>query len=99
MFKLRLITTSLFIFSLLITGSVLSQYSNAAGLEGYEVGVQADIADLPRVKQKLVTPPFLPEHEQVAVGGPKIVEIEFVIEEKEIEVAPGAYIQAMTYNG
>jgi nitrite reductase (NO-forming) len=89
----------LFIFSLLITGSVLSQYSNAAGLEGYEVGVQADIADLPRVKQKLVTPPFLPEHEQVAVGGPKIVEIEFVIEEKEIEVAPGAYIQAMTYNG
>jgi nitrite reductase (NO-forming) len=99
MFNLRLITTSLFIFSLLITGSVLSQYSNAAGLEGYEVGVQADIADLPRVKQKLVTPPFLPEHEQVAVGGPKIVEIEFVIEEKEIEVAPGAYIQAMTYNG
>ncbi len=99
MLNLRLIRTSLFIFSLLITGSVLSQYSNAAGLEGYEVGVEADIADLPRVKQKLVTPPFLPEHEQIASGGPKIVEIEFVIEEKEIEVAPGAYIQAMTYNG
>ena len=47
MLNLRLIRTSLFIFSLLITSSVLSQYSNAAGLEGYEVGVQADIADLP----------------------------------------------------
>ena len=99
MLNLRLIRTSLFIFSLLITGSVLSQYSNAAGLEGYEIGVQADVDNLPRVKQKLVTPPFVPEHEQVAIGGPKIVEVEFIIEEKEIEVAPGAFVQAMTFNG
>ncbi|TDI96871.1 MAG: nitrite reductase, copper-containing [Deltaproteobacteria bacterium] len=99
MLNLRLITTSLFIFSLLITGSVLSQYSNAAGLEGYEIGVQADVDNLPRIKQKLVSPPFVPDHEQVAIGGPKIVEVEFIIEEKEIEVAPDAFIQAMTFNG
>jgi nitrite reductase (NO-forming) len=47
----------------------------------------------------LVIPPFVPEHEQVATGSPKIVEIEFIIEEKEIEVAPNAFIQAMTFNG
>ena len=99
MLNLRLIRTSLFIFSLLITGSVLSQYSNAAGLEGYEIGVQADVDNLPRVKQKLVSPPFVPDHEQVAIGGPKIVEVEFIIEEKEIEVAPDVFIQAMTFNG
>jgi len=77
----------------------LSQITDTGGLEGYEIGVQANIDNLPRVKQNLVSPPFVPDHEQVATGGPKIVEIEFVIEEKEIEVAPDAFIQAMTFNG
>ena len=45
---------------------------------------KVDIATLPRVKQKLVAPPFLPEHEQIAHGGPKIIEVELVIEEKKI---------------
>ena len=75
------------------------QNSNTGGLEGYEIGVKADIDNLQRVKQKLVIPPFVPEHEQVATGSPKIVEIQFVIEEKEIEVAPNVFIQAMTFNG
>ena len=35
----------------------------------------AEIAGLPRVRQILVDPPHMPEHEQVAKGGPKIVEI------------------------
>ena len=82
-----------------LSNNSLSQNSDTGGLEGYEIGVQADIDNLPRVKQKLVTPPFVPEHEQVAIGGPKIVEVEFIIEEKEIEVAPDAFIQAMTFNG
>jgi nitrite reductase (NO-forming) len=43
---------------------------------------KVDISSLPRVKQVMVAPPFLPEHEQVAMGGPKIVEVTFVIEEK-----------------
>lgn len=45
-----------------------------------------DISALPRVKQKLVAPPFAPEHEQVATGGPKIIEVELVIEEKQVEI-------------
>lgn len=54
---------------------------------------------LPHVKQVLVAPPELPSHEQVATGGPRVVEVRLVIEEKRIEVAPGATIWALTYNG
>jgi len=82
---------------LFISNNGFCQNSNTGGLEGYEIGVQADIDNLPRVKQILVSPPFIPKHEQVATGSPKIVEIEFIIEEKEIEVAPNAFIQAMTF--
>jgi nitrite reductase (NO-forming) len=69
------------------------------GLEGFEVGVQSNIEGMERVKQKLVTPPFLPAHDQVAKGGPKIVEIELTVVEKEIEIAPNVFVQAMTFNG
>src|SRR5262245_17744600 len=34
-----------------------------------------DIGTLPRVQQKMVAPPFLPKHEQVASTGPKVVEV------------------------
>ena len=42
----------------------------------------SQLADLPRVTQELVAPPFAPKHQQVASGGPKIVEIRMVLEEK-----------------
>jgi nitrite reductase (NO-forming) len=73
----------------------------AAGgaLEGYAVGQQARIKGLPRVTQTLVAPPHLPKHTQVASGGPKIVQVRMVIEEKEIEVEPGVFLWAFTYNG
>ncbi len=59
-----------------------------------------DIAALPRVKQTLVAPPFAPEHEQVASGGPKIVEVEMTIIEKMMQVDhDGNMIWAFTYNG
>src|SRR5690606_5009472 len=35
---------------------------------------EAEIAALPREKVTLVAPPFVHAHEQVATGGPKIVE-------------------------
>jgi len=60
-----------------------------------------DISALPRVKQELVAPPFFPKHDQVAMGGPKIIEVELVIEEKKIEIDSdnGGTIWAFTYNG
>ncbi len=60
----------------------------------------ADIKNLPRVKQELVAPPFFPKHDQIAKGGPKIVEIRMVIDEKIMVLDDeGAEIWALTYNG
>ena len=69
------------------------------GLEGFDVGLEADIEDLERVTQELVAPPFLPEHEQVATSDPKVIQVTLTIEEKEIEVERGVFMWAFTYNG
>ena len=58
-----------------------------------------DLSALPRVKQKLAVPPMVHEHEQVASFGPKIVEFEMTIIEKEIEVDDGVFMQGMTFEG
>ncbi|MCV2448930.1 copper-containing nitrite reductase [Paracoccus sp. DMF] len=59
-----------------------------------------DIASLPRQKVKLVDPPFVHEHEQVATGGPKVVEFEMTIGEKKITLDDsGATYWASTFNG
>jgi len=58
-----------------------------------------DLSALPRVKHRLVAPPFVHEHEQVASTGPVINEFEMRIVEKEVEIDDGAYLQAMTFNG
>lgn len=55
--------------------------------------------NLERVTQEMVAPPLLPKHDQVAIGGPKIVEVTLTIAEKKIEIAPGDSIWAMTFNG
>ena len=73
-------------------------HAYSGGLDGYEVGVQAKIDGLPRVTQELLAPPFVPEHERVSTGA-KIVQVKMVIEEKEIEVEPGVFMWAFTYNG
>ena len=60
---------------------------------------QANIRGLPRVKQELVDPPFVPEHEQVAAGGPKIVEVELVVHEgKRVIDDAGTEIHALMFN-
>ena len=59
-----------------------------------------DISALPRVKQKLVAPPFAPEHEQVATTGPKIVEVEMTIVEKQVEIdTEGTKTWVFAYEG
>ena len=64
-----------------------------------EIGVESNVQDLERVTQTLVNPPFLPEHDQIAKGAPKVVQMTLSVEEKEIEVKPGVFVQAMTFNG
>lgn len=62
--------------------------------------IKVDVSKLPRIKQTLVTPPFLPEHDQVVKGGPKIVEVTLTIEEKKTVIdKDGTEIWAFTYNG
>jgi nitrite reductase (NO-forming) len=55
---------------------------------------------LTRVKQTLVAPPALPKHDQVAKGGPKIIEVSLSIEEKAMVIdGEGTTVQAMTFGG
>lgn len=93
---------ALTISALFASSSVMAGHaapSEGGGLKGFNIGIQSHIKPLPRVQQKLVAPPFLPKHNQVAVGGPKIVEVELVVVEKEMEIAPGVFYQALTFNG
>jgi len=57
-------------------------------------------AGLERVRQVMVKPPLLPKHTQIAVGGPKIVEVELVVREREMTIDPlGTTVEALTFMG
>ena len=59
-----------------------------------------DVSKLPVVTQELVAPPFVPKHDQVAKGGPKVVKIRMETIEKLVDVAPdGTKMWALTFNG
>ena len=58
-----------------------------------------DLTSMPRREVKLVVPPMVHEHEQVASTGPAVVAFEMKIIEKEVQVDEDAYLQAMTFNG
>lgn len=58
-----------------------------------------DLSSMTRRKVKLVAPPFVHAHEQIATQPPQIVEFEMKIIEKELQVDEDAWIQAMTFNG
>ncbi len=61
---------------------------------------QANATGLPRVRQQLVDPPFVPDHAQVADGGPTIVEVELVVREATRVIDDdGTEIHALTFNG
>ncbi|WP_193175316.1 copper-containing nitrite reductase [Oricola nitratireducens] len=59
-----------------------------------------DIASLPHEKVTLVAPPYVHAHDQVAKGGPKVVEFIMTIEEKPVVIDDeGTTLQGMTFNG
>ena len=65
-----------------------------------EAAQAAAVSGLPRKKVDLVAPPFVHAHEQVATGGPKVIEFQLVIKEQPIVIDDeGTTMQAMTYNG
>ena len=84
----------------LLTATAVAAMGTAKAVAQETQPAKVDISSLPRVKQTLVAPPFLPEHEQVAVGGPKIVEVALTIEEKKMVLdSDGTEVWAFTYNG
>jgi nitrite reductase (NO-forming) len=55
---------------------------------------------LKRVKQELVKPPFLPKHSLKAEGGPKIVEVRLVVEERKMVIDNiETEVNALTFQG
>jgi len=76
-------------------------YNAKAELKADSTAKPADLSGYTRVKQEMVAPPFAPVHEQVATGGPKIVEISMDTTERlmVVDEDTGASIWALTYNG
>ena len=82
-----------------VIGSVLVNLP-ATAEEAVAVGPAPDLGSLPRVKVDLVAPPFVHDHEQVATGGPKVVEFTLTIKEMPLTIDDmGTVVQAMTFNG
>ena len=60
----------------------------------------SEIAALPRIRQTLVDPPFLPAHEQAVQGPARVVEITLPIVEKKMQIDDeGTEVWALTFNG
>jgi nitrite reductase (NO-forming) len=75
-----------------------------ASLAGMAAGLgnaaESDVAGLPRIVQKLVNPPFLPEHEQVVDAQARVIEIMLPIIEKKMQIDDeGTEVWALTFNG
>lgn len=84
----------------IVMASLVAACSGSGGGPGVmEAAFEGEGDDLERIQQEMVMPPLVPVHEQVATGGPKIVEVTLEIEEKKMEVAPGDSIWALTFNG
>jgi len=83
-----------------VFGAVLASVPAEAEDAGVTTGPAPDLSTLPRTRVELLRPPFVHPHEQIATGGPKVVEFTLTIEEKELVLDEyGTKVQAMTFNG
>lgn len=83
--------------AMLLSGIVIAVSIHPSNLLAADADARLD--NLPRTEQELVNPPFFPEHNQVANTPQKIIAVKMVIEEKEIEIEPGVFMWAFTFNG
>jgi len=86
-----------------ILGTITNAASGAAQAPGWKIPPDSKIIQFRRgdaevVTQTLVAPPFLPEHQQVVDGPPKLVKIHMNIVEREAEIAPGVFVWQMAFN-
>ncbi len=79
-------------------GPAMREATKLASKAGTDDPMNVDL--LERVHQRLVPPPFVPDHDQIASGAPKVVQVRMVIEEKTMVIDDdGTEVQAMTFNG
>lgn len=86
--------------SLLVAASLVacSDDSDSWEITPDQAIVNFALEDAEVVDQELVDPPFLPPHEQVASGPPRVVNIRMEIVEREVEIAPGVFVWQMAFN-
>ncbi len=92
----------IYALSLLILTSVLISCNPSPKSSKESVFTEAprlDADNLKHIKQEMVSPPALPQHDQVAEGDPVVAEVTLFVEEKELEIAPGVKTWALTFNG
>lgn len=83
-----------------VVGGLVAGMPVHAEEEAPAVGAPPDLSSLPREKVQLVSPPFVHGHDQVAKGGPKVVEFTMTIHEKLLVLDDyGTTINAMTFDG
>ncbi|MCL7970311.1 MAG: copper-containing nitrite reductase [marine benthic group bacterium] len=87
----------------LLLALVLSTACSETANETWAVASDPTIVDFPlaraeSVDQSLVAPPFLTDHEQVAEGPPRIVNVRMEIVEREVEIAPGVFVWQMAFD-
>ena len=79
-------------------GPAMREANELASKVGTDDPMNVDL--LERVHQKLVPPPLVPAHDQVASGAPKVVQVRMVVEEKAMVIDDdGTEVQGMTFNG
>ena len=84
---------------LLKAGGALGAVSTMSPVVMASAG-EADLSGLPRVKQELVAPPFVPAHEQTTMDGPKIIEVELIATEEMREIDDdGTTYHTTSFNG
>ncbi len=83
--RVSIIWLSLILVLALCGAAITCDFNFPAGERAVEeetrVWEAEDIDSLQRVEQRLVAPPFPPEHEQVATEGPKVVQVRMEVEE------------------
>ncbi len=95
--RLKRLSPALALFTLFAVGAC------APDTDGWKIRPDPDIVNFPIadaqvVTQELVDPPFLPPHEQVASGPPRVVQIRLEVIEREVEIAPGVFVWQMAFN-
>jgi nitrite reductase (NO-forming) len=82
--------------SLILLGAC-NQWSRTASVFDEPPTVNPD--KLKHITETLVSPPFLPEFNQISSGDPVVVDIKLTAVEKKIEIEPGVFTWAFTFNG